>query len=77
MKVEPLASVEVWPIRQVEYTTERGDVRYGIYISSCRRNGEEFCYLITQDGTSITVPASRVKRLPETTSVRISIIVRE
>ena len=77
MKVEPLASVEVWPIRQVEYTTERGDVRYGIYISSCRRNGEEMNYIITADGKSIVIPASRVKRLPETTSVRISIIVRE
>ena len=50
MKVEPLASVEVWPIRQVEYTTERGDVRYGIYISSCRRNGEEMNYIITSNG---------------------------
>ena len=73
MKVEPLASVEVWPIRQVEYTTERGDVRYGIYISSCRRNGEEMNYIITADGQSIVIPAYRVKRLPETTRVRIII----
>ena len=73
MKVEPLASVEVWPIRQVEYTTERGDVRYGIYISGCRRHGEEMNYIITDDGQSIVIPASRVKRLPETTRVSITI----
>ena len=77
MEVKSLVSVDTWPVRQVEYTTEKGEKAYGLYISSCRRHGEEFCYLITQDGTSITVPAYRVKRLPETTSVRISIIVRE
>ena len=77
MEVKSLVSVDTWPVRQVEYTTVRGEKAYGLYISSCRRNGEEFCYLITQDGASITVPAYRVKRLPETTSVRISIIVRE
>ena len=77
MKVEPLVSVDTWPVRQVEYTTEKGEKAYGLYISSCRRNGEEFCYIIAQDGVSITLPAYRVKRLPETTSVRISIIVRE
>ena len=77
MKVEPLVSVDTWPVRQVEYTTAHGEKAYGLYISSCRRHGEEFCYLIAQDGTSITVPASRVKRLPEATSVRISIIVKE
>ena len=75
MKVEPLASVEVWPIRQVEYTTERGDVRYGIYISGCRRHGEEMNYIITDDGQSIVIPAARVKRLPETTRVSITIKV--
>ena len=75
MKVEPLASVEVWPIRQVEYTTAHGDVRYGIYISGCRRHGEEMNYIITADGQSIVIPASRVKRLPETTRVSITINV--
>ena len=75
MQVEPLASVEVWPIRQVEYTTAHGDVRYGIYISSCRRNGEEMNYIITAEGQSIVLPASRVKRLPETTRVSITINV--
>ena len=77
MEVKPLVSVDTWPIRQVEYTTEHGNKAFGLAISKCRRHGEEFYYLIAQDGTSITVPAYRVKRLPETTSVRISIIVRE
>lgn len=75
MDVKTLVSVETWPTRPCEYTDEHGRKAHGIYISSGRRNGEEFCYILRNDGVNVTVPKSQVRYLDEA-GVRIQIVVR-
>ena len=75
MDVKALASVETWPTRPCEYTDEHGRTAQGLYVSSGRQHGSEFCYIIRSDGVNVVVPKSQV-RLLDTTSVRIQIFVR-
>ena len=77
MEVKALVSVDTWPVHPVEYTLPSGTVCSGLMVCKGRRAGAGLCYIITETGSSITVPEHSVKVIQSTARIHITINVLE